>query len=264
MKRSGPPIVTLTTDFGLRDAYVAEMKGCILSHCPTAVLVDISHQIPAGDIEEGAFVLARAATSFPPGTVHLAVVDPGVGGTRRALAAESPRFRAVGPDNGLLAPLLDGARVVALDMDGPDGGQPAPTFHGRDLFAPAAARLARGDDLDSLGSVVTDALVPAPAAATPTVLHVDHFGNCVTNIDPRQVPAGGRWHVQAGKQRISLRVRTYSEAPAGEPVLILGSDGRMEIALRDGRAATTLNLARGDRLEVIQQESTPPRREKNS
>jgi len=256
--------VTLTTDFGLRDAYVAEMKGRILSHCPTAVLVDISHQIPAGDIEEGAFVLARAASSFPPGSVHLAVVDPGVGGTRRALAAESSRFRAVGPDNGLLAPLLDAARVVALEIVGPDGGQPAATFHGRDLFAPAAARLAGGEALEALGSPVTDALIPAPAGATPAVLHVDHFGNCVTNIDPRQVPAGGGWQVRAGKRCISLRVATYCAAPAGEPVLILGSDGRMEIAVRDGRAAATLDLARGDRLEVIQTDSTPARRENNS
>jgi len=263
LKRSSPPIITLTTDFGLRDAYVAEMKGCILSHCPTAVLVDISHEIPAGDIQEGAFVLARAAASFPPETVHLAVVDPGVGGTRRALAAESTRFRAVGPDNGLLAPLLDAARVVALE-DGPQGGQPAATFHGRDLFAPAAARLARGDDLESLGSLVQGALVPVPAATSLAILHVDHFGNCVTNIDPRQVPTGGRWQVLAGGRSLSLRVRTYSDAPAGKPVLILGSDGRMEIALRDGHAATALNLARGDRLEVIQQDPKPPRREKDS
>jgi len=264
LKRSCPPIVTLTTDFGLRDAYVAEMKGCILSLCPNAVLVDISHQIPAGDIQEGAFVLARAAGSFPPAAVHLAVVDPGVGGTRRALAVESSRFRAVGPDNGLLTPFLDGVQAVALNPAGAQGRAPAATFHGRDLFAPAAARLARGDALASLGGPVVDALVRLPGATGPCVLHVDRFGNCVTNIDPRQVPPGGSWSVQAGDRHISLRVSTYCEAPAGEPVLILGSDGRMEIALRGGSAAGTLNLARGDRLEVIQQNSTPPRREKST
>jgi len=254
----------LTTDFGLRDAYVAEMKGCILSLCPTAVLVDITHQIPAGDIQEGAFVLGRAAGSFPPATVHLAVVDPGVGGGRRALAVESPRFRAVGPDNGLLSPLLDGACAVALDPAASQGRRPAATFHGRDLFAPAAARLARGEDLASLGAVIAGPLVQAPAVGEPAVLHVDRFGNCVTNIDPRQVPPGGRWQVRAGDHHISLRVTTYSEAPAGEPVLLLGSDGRMEIALREGSAADTLALARGDRLEVIQQDSKPPRRENDT
>lgn len=263
MKRSGAPIITLTTDFGLRDAYVAEMKGCLLTHCPDAILVDISHQIPPGDIAEGAFVLDRAARSFPPATVHLAVVDPGVGSRRRALASASPRFRAVGPDNGLLAPLLAGARVVVLEHD-PAEGPIASTFHGRDLFAPAAARLARGDDLASLGHPATGAPAVVPAATTPQVLHVDQFGNCVTNIDPLEVPAGGRWYVLAGNHRISLRVETYAAAPAGKPVLILDSHGRIEIALGNGNAATTLTLARGDRLDVIQQDSTPPRREKNS
>jgi S-adenosylmethionine hydrolase len=254
--------VTLTTDFGLTDSYVAEMKGRILGLCPDAVLVDISHQVPPGDIAAGAFILGRAAGAFPPGTVHLAVVDPGVGGSRPALAAATPDGFAVGPDNGLLAPLLAKARLVRLAMD-PQATPPASaTFHGRDLFAPAAARLAAGTPLEQLGEPLdTYRQLPARGAAC-SVLHVDHFGNCVTDIDPEEVPAGGDWQVLAGSHTITRRVTAYHEAATDEPVLLKGSDGRMEFAIRDGRAAATLQLAVGQPLTVENKLSSPPRREK--
>jgi S-adenosylmethionine hydrolase len=242
--------VTLTTDFGLTDSYVAEMKGRILSLCHHAVLVDISHQVPPGDVATGAFILARAAGAFPPGTVHLAVVDPGVGGSRPALAAATPHGFAVGPDNGLLAPLLGEARLVRLAMDPAATAPSSATFHGRDLFAPAAARLAAGSPLEQLGAPVEAFRQLPPRGASPCVVHVDHFGNCVTDIDPAAVPAGGNWKIRAGSHTIVRRVTAYHEAAAGEPVLLLGSDGRMEIAIRDGHAADELQLAAGHSLTI--------------
>jgi S-adenosylmethionine hydrolase len=254
--------VTLTTDFGLTDSYVAEMKGRILSLCPSAVLVDISHQGPPGDIAAGAFILHRAAGTFPPGTIHLAVVDPGVGSTRPALAAATPGGFAVGPDNGLLAPLLGDARLVRLSSEPAEAGPTSATFHGRDLFAPAAARLAAGTPLEELGMPV-DGYQPLPSTgASPSILHVDHFGNCVTDIDPLEVPADGNWQLQAGSHSIHRRVTAYHEAAAGEPVLLVGSDGRVEIAVRDGSAARQLQLTRGLSLTVTKKPSKSPRREK--
>jgi S-adenosylmethionine hydrolase len=259
--------VTLTSDFGQRDSYVAEMKGRLLRACPDLVMVDVSHEIPAGDVAAGAFVLDRACRAFPPGTVHLAVVDPGVGTGRRALAARTGRGWLVGPDNGLLTPLLDeDALVVALDPSRVTGREPTPTFHGRDLFAPAAGRLARGDRIEDLGEPLTDP-VPLPRPAGACVLHVDRFGNCVTSLAPRELPDGGAWRLQAGRGEVTRRVRTYGDAPPGEPVLLVGSDGRIEIAVRDGRACDVLGLTPGDALHVVGDSpavpgSSTPRKEK--
>src|SRR5919202_2348199 len=152
-----PPLVTLLTDFGTADGYVAEMKGVILTRAPEAEVVDVTHDIPAQDVESGRLAVARYWRRFPEGTVHVAVVDPGVGSPRAALAVESDGRWLVGPDNGLLSPalLVAGARAVALRV--PAGA--SPTFHGRDVFAPAAAELALGTPLDTLGSPANDVVI---------------------------------------------------------------------------------------------------------
>ncbi len=232
--------------------------------CPTATLVDISHHIPPGDTAAGAFVLGRALAAFPPGTVHLAVVDPGVGGSRRALAVTFQGGHAVGPDNGLLTPCLDGGEAVSLDTVREPGAEVSATFHGRDLFAPAAARLARGDALRSLGRQARHLQrLPDTDAGPLRILHVDHFGNCVTSIPPASLPAEGGWQLQAGTTCITRRVDTYCQAGPGEAVVLAGSDGRMEIAVRDGHAANLLKLQAGMQLDLQTHPSASPRREKH-
>ena len=182
------PVVTLLTDFGTADGYVAEMKGVIMSRAPEAVVVDVTHDIPPQDVEGGRLAVARYWRRFPPGTIHVAVVDPGVGTQRGALAVESEERFLVGPDNGVLSPalLVAGARAVTLPI--PTGA--APTFHGRDVFAPAAADLALGTPLDVLGSPTLDLVIrrtPVPrrrseGAIDGQVITIDRFGNAITNL----------------------------------------------------------------------------------
>lgn len=238
------PIITLLSDFGTADGYVAEVKGTIMSRAPEAVLVDVAHDVAAHDIEAGRLTIARYWRKFPSGTVHFAVVDPGVGSTRRPLAVESDGRFLVGPDNGLLSPalLLAGAKVVEL----PVSPGAAPTFHGRDVFAPAAALLAAGSPLDALGSPVADPEIRrtrearrvADGAIEGVVITVDRFGNAVTNL---LAAHGGV--VEVGKLRLPV-LRTYADVAPGTPLAIVGSSGLIEIAVRDGSAAALLGLAR--------------------
>ena len=261
-------IVTLTTDFGLRDGYVAAMKGAMLSAEPALTLVDVTHQIAAQDVMDAAFVLRQAVPSFPAETVHLVVVDPGVGTERRALAA---RFRVgershrfVGPDNGVL-PLLAGEAVEAVvELDRPGAwasAEPSATFHGRDLFGPVAARLAGGAPLERLGTAVdAPAAMHWPLPRTDDqgvdgmVLHVDRFGNCVTNItrDDLDGLRGGRpFKCYAGSTVIQTHARTYAEAGAGDPLTLFGSSGLLEIAVNCGHAARLLSIERGASVNVV-------------
>jgi hypothetical protein len=245
--RESKPVITLLTDFGLADSYVAEVKGVLLSRAPAAVLVDVTHHVSPGDIRAGQYLLARAWHRFPVGTVHLAVVDPGVGTARRALAAESSQgHRFVAPDNGLLSFLAEAARFVSLPI--PKGA--APTFHGRDVFAPAAAALASGAALESLGPLVTDphrSPLPAPhhdgVAVVGEVLYVDRFGTLVSNIGGEQVEPGVRIRV-AGTDVGALR-RTFGDVERGTLVAFVGSGGTVEIAVRDGSAARLLGVGVG-------------------
>jgi len=239
-------IITLLTDFGTADSYVAEMKGVLLSRAPDVALVDVSHQIPPGDIRAGQYVLGRAWRHFPAGTVHLAVVDPGVGTPRRALAVEAAGHRFVAPDNGLLSFLPADARFVSLPV--PAGA--APTFHGRDVFAPAAAALAVGAPLEGLGSPITNAIrspLPAPhhdgTAVIGEVLYVDRFGTLVSNIPAAAVEPGVRIRI-AGTDVGSLR-RTFGDVERGTLLAIAGSGGTVEIAVRDGSAARLLGVGVG-------------------
>ena len=239
-------IITLLTDFGTADSYVAEMKGVLLSRAPEVTLVDVSHQVSPGDVRAGQYLLGRSWQQFPPGTVHLAVVDPGVGTPRRALAAEAAGHRFVAPDNGLLSFLPVDARFVSL----PVPSDAAPTFHGRDVFAPAAAALAVGAPLEGLGSPITDASrspLPTPhhdgTAVMGEVLYVDRFGTLVSNIPAREVEPGVRIRV-AGTDVGSLR-RTFADVERGALVAFVGSGGTVEIAVRDGSAARLLGVGVG-------------------
>lgn len=255
-------IVALLTDFGTRDHYVGTMKGVILSVCPEASLVDLTHDIPPQDILAGALELSAAWRYFPEGTVFLAVVDPGVGSPRRGIAAEANGYRFVGPDNGVLslavrqasaAPGGAPARVVELrerKFARPDVSR---TFEGRDRFAPAAGWLARGTALSAFGPQIDDAVVLAVATAKVTgdgvageVVRIDRFGNLITNIEqPLIEPLGGDVSVTIAGREITGLVATYAEAPAGDLCALIGSTGHLEIAANSARAADLLNASRG-------------------
>jgi hypothetical protein len=243
-------LITLLTDFGTADGYVAELKGVLLSAAPGSRLVDLSHDIVPHDVDAARLVVARYWRRFPTGTVHLVVVDPGVGSSREAIAVSSDGRLLVGPDNGVLSPalLLPGAQVVSLPVP-PDA---APTFHGRDVFAPAAAALARGANLDSLGAPFHDPVVRrTPEAVREAdgwlrgeVIMVDRFGNAVTNLLGLH---GGE--VRVGSRNIPV-CRTYADVASGEVVALVGSSGLIEVAVRDGSAASALGLERGTVVRV--------------
>jgi S-adenosyl-L-methionine hydrolase (adenosine-forming) len=232
------PVITLLTDFGDTDPYVAEVKAVLVSRAPGTTLVDINHRVPPGNLRMGQYFLSRAWPRFPMGTVHLVVIDPGVGTARRALAAEAGGHAFVAPDNGLLSVLPTDARFVAL----PVLRDAAPTFHARDVFAPAAARLASGARIEDLGPGVHDPVqdpFPTPRVDGGTlvgeVVHVDRFGTLVSNIPCDPV---GRTSVitVAGEVVGNLR-RTFGDVATGRLVAFCGSAGTVEIAVRDGSAA---------------------------
>ena len=265
-------IVTLTTDFGLRDAYVAEMKGVMLgiAHASGRVLqlVDVTHDVERHDITEGALAIEAAAPFFPTGTVHLAVVDPGVGTARRGLAVAADGHLLVGPDNGLFTPFLADAGWRAFEIAEPDFRLPrvSRTFHGRDLFAPAAAHLALGLDPSRLGPAVSDPVrlawpeVRAVAGAVAgAVVHTDRFGNLITSIHARWVePLDATVIIRVGGREVSL-AGTYADLPVGRPGALVGSGGRLEIAVREGNAATLLRARRGTPVVVSRRASTSKR-----
>lgn len=238
-------IITLLTDFGTADGYVGEMKGVLATGAAGASLVDVAHDLAPQDVDGARLALARYWRKFPPGTVHVVVIDPGVGGDRAALAVESEGRFLVGPDNGILSPALlhAGTRCVSLPV--PPGA--SPTFHGRDVFAPAAAELAQGIALDALGEPFGEPVIRRTPEATRrddgsvagVVITLDRFGNAVTNLMARR----GGVLVVAGR-RLPL-ARAYGDVDTGSLVALVGSSGLVEIALRDGSAAAHLGLARG-------------------
>lgn len=244
-------IITLTTDFGLQDSYVAEMKGVILSICPGASLVDITHVVPPGDIHYGAFVLSAATRAFPPGTVHVAVVDPGVGTERRPIAVQTEHGVFVAPDNGLLSFVLADtapARAVVLSNQAYYRRPVSDTFHGRDIFAPTAAYLHNGVPLQAFGPEARDLNlfpVPRPQWVGETllageVIHVDGFCNVITDIRREDGDWGRFAYAQVGRHKIRRLCRAYAEAAPGEVVALFGSSGYLELAMRDGCAAGRL------------------------
>ena len=241
-----PAIITLLTDFGTADSYVGEVRAVLASQANPALLVDITHEVPLGDIRAAQYIFSRVWHRFPRGTVHLVVVDPGVGTARRALAAETAGQFFVAPDNGVLSSLPAGARFVALPV--PVGA--APTFHARDVFAPAAAQLANGTAPAHLGHAITDPVrTPLPAARLDggvwvgEVIYVDRFGTLISNVPGGDVKPGAR--VRIGGAEVSALRRTFGDVPRGEVVAFVGSGGTVEIAVRDGSAAKVLGVGVG-------------------
>lgn len=246
-------MIALLTDFGLLDHYVGAMKGAILKECPQATLVDVTHGIEAHDVAGGALALDAAYRHFPAGTVFVAVVDPGVGSGRRPLALSAGEWLFVGPDNGLFTFVLEAhqrARVHLLANLALYREPVSAVFHGRDVFGPAAGRLALGLPIEEAGPRVTD---PVRLALPPkrrrndgfegVVLHVDRFGTLVTNLveaDLREL-GGLPLDVVVGSRSLPL-VRAYSDVPTGEPCALVGSGGRLEIAVNRGRADALLGV----------------------
>jgi S-adenosylmethionine hydrolase len=257
------PVIALLSDFGTRDHYAGTMKGVILSICPDATLVDITHDVPAHDVLDGALQLAAAAKYFPSGTIFLAVVDPGVGSSRRGIAAEAGDYRFVGPDNGVLTAVLrewPPKKVVELTERRYARPTVSRTFEGRDRFAPAAGWLAKGIQLTALGRPAADYHrldIPMPkvedSRITGVVLRVDRFGNVVTNIDRRSVESAvrsGTMEVSAGGHTVGRLVATYADIQPGEICALFGSTDHLELAANAESAADRLRLARGAIIEV--------------
>jgi S-adenosylmethionine hydrolase len=247
-------LITLLTDFGHADSYVAEMKGVLLSAIPDATLVDLSHSVPPGDLRAAAYLLGRTWHRFPAGTIHLAVVDPGVGTTRAALALTAGGHFFVGPDNGLFTFVLRAAEVQIVELPTPEGA--SATFHGRDLFAPVAAALASGTPLADLGEpfrrmpqrlVYTEPRYEGKSLVGE-VVYVDRFGTLVTNLTRELVPDYAAVEVE-GLEIGPLR-RTFGDVAAGGLVAYLGSGGQIEIAVRNGSAARRLGMGVGGRVRV--------------
>jgi len=262
-----PPIVALLTDFGTADPYLGSMKGAILSACPAATLVDLVHDLPPHDVAAGALILEAAYPSFPAATVFVAVVDPGVGSARRGLALGAGGYRFVGPDNGIFTWVLDehpDARIRALTNTALFRSPVSPVFHGRDVFGPVAGHLALGLDLEHVGPAVSDPVLLPRAAVhrrgntewEATVVHVDRFGNLTTNLrqrDLEEMAAGGN---APGGIVVSLAgttlplVRTYADVGEGEACALIGSGGRLEVAVREGSAARLLGVGTGAAVRV--------------
>jgi S-adenosylmethionine hydrolase len=242
------PIITLITDFGTADGYVGEMKGVLLSRAADATIVDITHDIAPQDVASARLTVARVWRRFPPGTVHLVVVDPGVGSSRTPLAVESDGRFLVGPDNGVLSPglLIAGSSAVALAVS----GTAAPTFHGRDVFAPAAAALATGTPLRELGSEALNPIIQrtpeptrlGPGALAGEVIALDRFGNAITNLVGLH-----RGVVEVNGVELPVR-RAYADVQSGSPLAVVGSTGLIEIAVRDGSAREQLGIERGTKV----------------
>lgn len=248
-------ILTLLTDFGTRDYYVAAVKGTVLRLAPGALPVDLTHDVAPGEVAEAAFLLAAAAPTFPPGTVHLAVVDPGVGSERRILVAERGEHLFVAPDNGLLTPLLAGARLWAVERDDLYLPGPGATFHGRDRFAPVAAFLLAEGPPAELGAEIDDPvrLTAAPPARHSDrllgrVVHVDRFGNLVTDIPATWL--GDRPHeTRVGRHSTRRTASHYAELDPGEVAVLPGSLGTLELSLNGQDLARSWGVSRGE--EVI-------------
>lgn len=272
--QSPAPVITITTDFGTEDGYVPAMKGTMLDICPEARFVDITHEISPQDVMEAAFVLRTACPYFPDDAVHLVVVDPGVGTDRRAVALRANDQWFVGPDNGVFPLVLNQAPFeAAVELNDPAfwrSDVPSTTFHGRDIFAPAAAHLAAGRSVNEIGTPL-DTLEPlrwaAPSADAQTVqgwvMHIDHFGNCITNIRRSALAEAAGLNAAAPLEAIPpLKVYTgntvlhelqptYGAVPEGDPLLLFGSTDHLEVAANGGNAAELLDIRKGDSVRLL-------------
>jgi S-adenosylmethionine hydrolase len=256
-------ILTLTTDFGIRDAYVGAMKGVVLSLSPATTLVDISHEVTAQDVMEGAYVIASAYPYFPRGTVHLVVIDPGVGSDRRGIVVETRDHWFVAPDNGVLSSILDegtACRIVSIENTDWFRDRVSATFHGRDIFAPVAAALLNGKDVGECGPSVEDPVKLhlwsakiSQGTVEGRVVHVDQFGNCVTQIkreDMKRAGLSSGCRVTVGNHNLDGIGVAYSEVSEGSAIGLFGGRDTLEIAINGGNAAERLGIARGDKVSV--------------
>lgn len=249
--------ITLLTDFGAADYFVGAMKGVILSINPHASIVDITHEIPAQDVAAGAFTLLAAYESFPAGTIHVAVVDPGVGSERRPLIVSAAEQFFVGPDNGIFTYIYDREPCFAafhLNNSNYFRRPVSTTFHGRDIFAPAAAALSNDIDISSLGSPISDPIrlsIPlAPEGANARIIHVDRFGNLITNITRDVLRDGATLSVKGTTVSAFRRFFGENVGKTDEAFAIWGSAGFLEIAVNGGSAAQILGVNRGDKVEI--------------
>ncbi|MGH9328746.1 MAG: SAM hydrolase/SAM-dependent halogenase family protein [Terriglobia bacterium] len=259
-------LISLTTDFGLRDHFVGTMKGVMLNINPSAQLVDVSHNVTPFDVFDGAVTIALAYRYFPPQTVHLVIVDPGVGTSRRAIVARTREHVFVAPDNGVLSIIYEREEQVEVRHVIADRYFLKPvsnTFHGRDIFAPVAGWLSKGLGPEKFGETVTDYVrlsVPKPKRAGAreiqgVVIKVDQFGNLITNIGPEDVPElfatpPSEFSMSAGQQRITRMYNSYASGKSSEIFAILGSSGFLELGQNHGSAAETLQVSRGAEVKI--------------
>lgn len=268
------PTIAMMTDFGIKDGNVGVMKGVIWQICPEAQIADVSHTISPQDVREASLILARSAPYFPAGTVHLVVVDPGVGTARRPMAARMGQWFYVGPDNGIITLLMERAQTEQWQtefvvLDNPEYWLPqvSHVFHGRDIFAPVAGHLAKGIGLVQLGSHINNPVLldlPKPRRDSNgwqgEVIHVDHFGNISSNIRIEHLGEAMRQKdrivVRVGGARIEGLVDTFGEGHAGELVGLVGSTGNLIVSVVNGNAAATLGVRVGDPIAVDMTSST--------
>ena len=250
------PIVTLTSDFGTVDFYVAAMKAALLRTCPDARLIDVTHGVPRHDILCGSITLERAVDGFPPGTVHLAVVDPGVGTARRILVTRVKEQTVVCPDNGLVTwAWRRHGGGQAHELTWRPSRPPSDTFHGRDIMAPAAGMLAAGTPVGQLARPIDNPLLfeVAPTdggGGRARVIHVDVFGNATTNLSHEMLGERRIRAVRANGRDLGRLRRTYWDVAPGKPLALIGSSGLLEVAVRDGSAAAELGVQVGDEVTV--------------
>lgn len=258
-------IITFTTDFGLQDYYVGAMKGVILGQAPEARLVDISHEIPSQDIMAGSWVLKNSAMLFPPGTVHLVVIDPGVGTSRKPVALQIGDQYFVGPDNGIFSLLTEEHDFKAIELTNPAYWRTSPskTFHGRDIFAPVASHLFNGVDFAELGDPLDE--LETYRWAVPIadkdgiqgwVIHIDKFGNLITNISAaliEEVIKQKATKLYVGNTILDEITSTFGSVPEGEPVAYIGSAGMLEVAINKGNAQEMLGVHKGAQISLVLQ-----------
>lgn len=258
-----PPIITLTTDFGTQDHYVSAMKAVILGIAPGVRMVDISHQIPPQDVMAAAWVVKNAAMLFPPETVHMVVVDPGVGSRRNPIAIRIQDQFFVGPDNGIFSLIAEeyGYDAVRLSNKAYWRDAPSATFHGRDIFAPVAAHLAGGADFGALGEPVHELVTYRWAVPISDkdgiqgwIVHIDRFGNLISNIPSSLIErsvGSSKFRIYVGNMILEEMVPTYSSVPDGEPAACIGSSGTLEIAINKGNAREMLGVEKGAQISII-------------
>ena len=257
-------IITLTTDFGTADSYVGTIKGVILSINPQSTLVDITHQIPPQDIMEGCLALSAAYSYFPKGTIHVAVVDPGVGSFRRPILVETERYFFIGPDNGILSFIFTGPEVKNIfEISNPTFFLPSPaaTFHARDIFSPAAAHLSTGTSPQRFGSPLTDCISfnfpelteTGPNQAEGEIIHIDRFGNLITNLSlhfVKKVTGAGPLRAEVKGKTVLRLLGTYAQAEEDELFCLFGSSGFLELSVKNRSAQEMINARKGDKIKI--------------